>query len=227
MATTTKSTRATGRVTPPTLEALEERLLEQKIRFEKAKADITEIELAERADHERDRKAKGGYNRRLTITGPIGGEDVDVWISALEHWANRDPGEPIEIVIDSPGGDVLGGLALYDTILRLRRRGHKVTTRGRGLVASMAGILLQAGDERVMDANAQLMIHEISYGARGKSSEIADMVAFGKRLEDRLLGILADRAAMSKQAIARKWKKTDWWLSADEAAKLGFVDRVE
>lgn len=220
-------TRASGKANTPELDALEAKLLEQKIRFERAKADITEIELAERVDQERDRKAKGGYNRRLSITGVIDNRDVDVWIGALEHWASRDPGEPIEIVIDSPGGDVLAGLALFDQILRLRRQGHHITTRGRGMIASMATIIMQAGDERVLDANAQFMIHEISYGARGKSSEIADMVAFGKKLEDRLLGILAERSTMTKQAIARKWKKTDWWLSADEAAKLGFVDRVD
>jgi ATP-dependent Clp endopeptidase proteolytic subunit ClpP len=216
-----------GLADSPELEALKSSKLKMEIKQLTAAAQREELALAAELDVERDRQAKNGFNRRLVIADEIMPVTVAAYTGALDHWGVRDPGLPIEIVIDSPGGDVMGTLAIYDTILRLRRNGHNVVTRGRGLVASGASILLQAGSERVMDANAQLMIHEIAYGTRGKSSDIADMVALTKRLEDRLLGIYAERSTLSKLQIARKWKKTDWWLSADEAVQFGFADRVE
>lgn len=180
-------------------------------------------------DKEADRLAKPGSRtyRQLNIFAPIFGGNVDTWIDTLEHWERRDPGEPIVIRINSPGGDVLDGFALLDTILRLRRNGHHVTTHGLGMIASMATVLMQAGDERVLDKNAWFMIHEVSAGVRGKSSEMEDELKFVKKLQDRLLDILAERSTLTKAQIKRRWTKKDDWMSADEALKLGFVDRVE
>lgn len=180
-------------------------------------------------DKEADRLAKPGSRtyRQLNIFAPIVGSYVDSWIDMLEHWERRDPGEPITIRINSPGGSVLDGFALLDTILRLRRKGHKVTTHGLGMVASMATILMQAGDERVLDKNAWFMIHEVSAGTSGKASDMEDELRFVKKLQDRLLDILSERSTLSKTQIKRRWTKKDDWMSADEALALGFVDRVE
>ena len=180
-------------------------------------------------DKEADRLAKPGSReyRQLNIFAPIYGSNVDTWIDTLEHWERRDPGEPITIRINSPGGDVLDGFALLDTVLRLRRNGHHVTTHGLGMIASMATILMQAGDERILDKNAWFMIHEVGAGIRGKSSEMRDELKFIDKLEDRLLDILAERSTMTKRQIKTLWTRTDKWMSADEALKLGFVDRVE
>ena len=100
-------------------------------------------------------------------------------------------------------------------------------TRASGLVASMATIILQAGDERVADANAQLLIHELSGGAKGKISDILDDAEYSKKLNDRLMGILAERSTLSARQIYTRANRKEWWLDADEALKLGFVDRVE
>lgn len=150
-----------------------------------------------------------------------------MWLEILNHWERRDPGMPIEITINSPGGSVLDGLALYDAILRLRRKGHHVTTRGTGMIASMATILMQAGDERILDANSWFMIHEVSAGSRGTISEMEDQAAFVKRLNDRLHGILAERSTLTKRQILARTKKKADWMSAEEAVKLGFADKVE
>ena len=223
-------------VTTFDLRELRAELLKQQIRQTAADADAAEIELRSLRDKERDRLVMGGRTRRLVIDQPIGGGGggmfggenlVPKWIDALDHWGLRDPGEPVEIVIDSPGGSVFDGISLFDSILRLRRAGHHVTTRGRGMIASMAAVLLQSGDERTMDANAQLMIHEISFGAAGKMSKMEEDVAFGKKLEGRLLDILAERSKLTKAQIARKWKKTDWWMNAEEALAAGFIDVIE
>lgn len=208
---------------------LENAKLEHEILSEAAKAEGAQLELAKMHDLEADRLAKPGSRtyRQLNIFAPIVGNYVDTWIDALEHWERRDPGLPITIRINSPGGSVLDGFALLDTILRLRRKGHHITTHGIGMIASMATILMQAGDERVLDHNAWFMIHEVSAGAQGKASDMEDQIKFVNKLQDRLLEILSERSTLTKAQIKKRWKKTDDWMSAAEALKLGFVDRVE
>jgi len=203
--------------------------LEHEIVAEAAKAEAHELELAKLRDLEADRLAKPGSRtyRQLNIFAPIMDRYVDEWIDALEHWERRDPGEPIVIRINSPGGSVLDGFALFDTIMRLRRKGHHITTHGIGMIASMATIIMQAGDERVLDANSWFMIHEISAQTRGKASQMEDELKFVKRLQERALDIYAERSTLSKAQIKRRWTKTDDWMDAAEAVKLGFADRVE
>jgi len=190
---------------------------------------MMDIDLRESRDKEADRLARPGARdyRQLNINGPIYGAQVDEWIARLEHWERRDPGQPITIRINSPGGDVLDGFALFDTILRLRRKGHYVTTHGIGMIASMATVLMQAGDERILDANAWFMVHEISARSGGKTSDMEDELKFIRRLQDRILEIYTKRTKLNKAQISRRWKKTDDWMDAAEALELGFIDRVE
>jgi ATP-dependent Clp protease protease subunit len=202
-------------------------LLSAKLREQSAQAQLREIELERALDQEDDRKVKAGYIRHLNMNDIIMPPQTDAWIDMLEHWNRREPSKPITININSPGGSVLDGFAVYDTIARLQRGGTHVTVRGQGMVASMAAILLQVGDERVLDKSAFFMIHEISSGARGKLSELEDAQAFMKKLQDRALDILAEKSKLTKTQIARRWKRKDDYMTADEALKLGFVDRVE
>ena len=93
----------------------------------------------------------------------------------------------------------------------------------------MASVLLQAGDERIMDKRAKLLIHEGSTSLRGDmtAGEMEDVQFFGKVLRDDILDIYVERSKMTKRQIETKWKRRDWLLTADEALKYGFVDRVE
>lgn len=215
----------------PELVALQEELLTEKIRHERAQAEIAEIELAMKQDSERDRQVKHGKIRLLNINGPIGGSSADAWLDALQHWERRDPGEPIHVQIMSPGGSVTDGLAIYDTLMRLRRKGHYVTTHGSGLVASMATVLLQAGDERVLDSRAKMMLHEgsisLSGGVSLTAGEREDLESFSKLLMNDITEILTERSTLTKRQLQAKWRRKDWYVTASEALKLGFVDRVE
>lgn len=211
------------------LTELREELLVEEIRQTRAEAEKAEIELAIARDQERDRAVKAGNIRNLNIFDTVMPPMTDKWIDALEHWAKRDPGQAITININSPGGSVTDGLAVYDTIQRLRRQGHFVTTRGMGMVASMAGVLLQAGDDRILDKRAKLLIHEGSTTIKGTLTvgEQEDMKLFSDMLRGDILEIMADRSTLTKRQIQNKWKRRDWILNADEALKYGFVDRVE
>lgn len=147
-------------------------------------------------------------------------------MDALTQWFREDPDKPITIVFNSPGGDVIEGLALYDQIHMLRNEGAKVDTHTLGQAASMGGVLLQAGETRHMSPHAYMLIHEVSGGAIGNASELADQYEFITRLQDSLVHILAERSKLTPEEIQDKWKRKDWWLDAREALDLGFVDVI-
>lgn len=202
--------------------------LEEQTRKIKLEADYAHLTLLQAERQEKDRAAQPSLVREYHFFSSVNGMSVEACIDTLGHWARRDPGEDITLVINSPGGGVFDGLALFDFIQSLRRAGSKVITKSIGTAASMGGVLLQAGDERVMDKNALLLIHEVSAGGfGGKTSDVEDFQKLMQRLERRVLGILAERSTLTEAKIRARWKKTDWWLDADEALALGFVDRVE
>ena len=201
-----------------------------KLRAEIAKLDAETRSAeahADRSEYEkRERDAGADKNGIYHFHSAVTENSVDKAIKTLDVWSRRDPGCDLEIVLNSPGGSVIDGLALYDFILDLRGRGHHVTTKALGYAASMGGILLQAGDKRIVGRHAYVLIHEVSKGAIGSLTEIEESLEFGKRLQDRLLAILAERSTMTVAQIKRKWKKTDWWLDAEESTNLGFADEI-
>jgi ATP-dependent Clp endopeptidase proteolytic subunit ClpP len=153
---------------------------------------------------------------------------VKACIVELNKWHRTAPGCDIEIVFNSPGGDVLHGLALFDYIQTLRRSGHKVTTTALGMAASMAGILLQAGDVRVMSKESWLLIHEIAFGSQGKIGDVEDTVIWAKRIQQHVIDIFVSRSGGKLKAsyLRAHWSRKDWWLDSDEAMKLGLIDEI-
>lgn len=216
-----------------TLEELRDmraKMLGHSIRYEKARADIAEMEQAARFDQERDRLVKPGRERILPILDVIVPDTASDYINALTHWERRDPGESITVFINSPGGSVMDGFAIYDTLARMRRKGHHVTTHGSGMVASMAAVLLQAGDVRILDKRAKLLIHEGSahFGnERMSAGEMEDYRVLNDMLTEDIISVLTERSSMSSAELKRKWKRRDWYIGAEEALSLGFVDLVE
>jgi len=117
-------------------------------------------------------------------------------------------------------------MALFDHIVTMRANGWHVTTTARGYAASMAGILLQAGDVRTMGRQSYLLIHEVQAAAMGTMGEIEDEVEFLKKIQNRILSIFAERSRLTVPQLRRRWKRKNWWLDSDEALKLGIVDEV-
>jgi ATP-dependent Clp endopeptidase proteolytic subunit ClpP len=159
---------------------------------------------------------------------------VENCIGALSTWSRLDPGCEITIVFYSPGGSVTAGMALYDFIRDLQNHGHRIITKALGYAASMAGILLQVGDERVMGRESWLLIHQGSAGASGSMGEIEDTVDWFRRIDERILDIFYERAKQSNPAkplsratIKKRYERKDWWLDSAEALRHGFCDRVE
>ena len=205
-------------------------LYRAKTKTENVIRQIRELELEKALADAETRRVNSSAVRHLAINDAIVGQNTDLWILALQTWERRNPGEPITIDINSPGGSVTDGLSLFDQIRRMRRKGHHITTRGTGLVASMAAVLLQAGDVRIMDARAKLLVHEGSTSFGGGSLSVAeqdDYRAFSELLRVDILDILCERATITRKQMQARWRRKDWYLGAEEALSLGLCDAVE
>jgi ATP-dependent Clp endopeptidase proteolytic subunit ClpP len=208
---------------------LPENLTDQRQWAEVRKLQIDTERAAAELDAYRRREADTAAEegrRTYTFYARVEEESVRACMATLTSWSSRAPAAPLTIIFNSPGGAVHDGLALFDFLRHLRFTGHHLTTIALGRAASMGAVLLQAGDRRVIGSNAFVMLHEVSNGASGKVSEIEESVELSKRLQKRLLAILADRSTLTMQQIQRKWTRRDWWLDAEEAVLLGFADEM-
>src|SRR5438094_475446 len=196
----------------PPPEDLGDQRLWAEVRKLQLDTERTAIELDMLRRRETDAAADPDRARVYTFYASVEAESVRDCMAELGQWSRREPGEPIMIVFNSPGGSVLDGLALYDYLRQLRAAGHHVTTVALGRAASMGAVLLQAGDRRVIGENAFLLVHEVSHLSTGKVSEMEDGVEFTRRLQKRLLAILGQRSTLTPTQIARRWARKDWWL---------------
>lgn len=201
--------------------AAETKLFEVQTAVEEAKLSHINRELDQQS-------AKPEEARVFTFYGPILMETVSRCIYDLDSWSRRFPGQDITLIFNSPGGSVNDGFALFDFLLDLKSRGHRIIVKTIGMAASMGAILLQVADERVIGPHSFLMLHETAGGFEGvqRSSEIEDYTKLLSQFEAKGLDILAERSTLSRQQIKNRWKRKDCWLDAEEALKFGFVDRI-
>jgi ATP-dependent protease ClpP protease subunit len=149
-------------------------------------------------------------------------------ITTLTRWSRIDPGCAVTIIFTSPGGSVVDGLALFDFLMELREKGHYITAITRGYAASMAGILLQAADKRVIGKESWVLIHEISGGMMGSFGELEDRLKWIEKVQSRILDIFTARSEGKKtrDEFEAAWHRTDFWLDSDSALAWGVVDEV-
>lgn len=169
----------------------------------------------------------GWENQRIyNFIGAVNVVPVEEAIATLGQWQREDASKPITVILNTLGGEIISGLALFDYIQHLNETGTPVDIHGLGYAASMGAILLQAGRKRLIGKHSYLLIHEVSGVALGNMSEIEDQVEFTKGLQERALDILTEKSTMTRRQIQRHWKRKDWWLNASEAVELGFADGV-
>lgn len=196
------------------------------------------VSTARAEEAEAERLATNKYQRIFTFDGAVDDGSVKKTIDTLDVWHRTTPlDQSFTLRIYSPGGDVIAGMFLFDHIKALHRAGRTVDTEAEGYAASMGGILLQAGSTRRMGKEAYVLIHQISFGVRGKVGEVEDEMEFVKKMSDRVLDIFGARAAeakangtatdaLSRRQFAARWERKDWWLNSDECLKYGVVDEV-
>ena len=131
----------------------------------------------------------------------------------------------LEVEINSPGGDVMAGLGMYNMLRNHAAKGHKVTTRVSGVAASIASIIMLAGDNREMPSNAFAMVHAVKGGAWGTAEEIRDQAEVIDKVQASLRNIYVNRMGVD-EAKATEIMAKDTWLNADECLEMGFVTAV-
>lgn len=196
-----------------------------------AEAGVAQIILSNKQREEARELAQDRHNHVYVFDQAVGEKSVKECIQTLTVWARQDPACDIELQINSPGGSIFDGLALVDFIRSLQGKGHRVRTVALGMAASMGGVLLQVGDERVIGKNAMLLIHQGSLGAVGDYGQVEDRVKLMEHFHDRILDLFVERAKSinpktTKAFIQKRWNRTDWWIPAQEAIDLGFADTI-
>lgn len=169
------------------------------------------------------------YSRLLNERVIFLGEDVNehtanLVVAQLLHLAYTDPDKDIMLYINSPGGSVYDGLAIYDTIQYIK---PDVQTIGIGLQASMGAFLLSSGTKgkRVALPSSRIMIHQPSSGTQGKITDQEISLREGIYLKKKLNQILAKNTGQKLAKIERDADR-DYWMSADEAVDYGLIDKV-
>ncbi|MCX8510896.1 MAG: ATP-dependent Clp protease proteolytic subunit [Verrucomicrobiota bacterium] len=145
-------------------------------------------------------------------------------IAQLLFLQMEDPKKDIHIYINSPGGSVTAGLAIYDTMQFMT---CDVNTYCIGMAASMGAVLLAAGarGKRFALPNSDIMIHQVSGGASGTASDVERTVEYMFKLKKRLIRILADHTGKSEEQVKFDSDR-DYYMSAEEAKEYGLVDEV-
>ncbi len=163
-------------------------------------------------------------DRIIFIGTPIDDQVAAVVIAQLLFLQMQDPKKDINIYINSPGGSVTAGLAIYDTMQFVT---CDVNTYCIGIAASMGAVLLTAGTKgkRYALPNSHIMIHQVSGGAQGTASDVERTVEFMYRLKRKLNTILAQHTGKSVEQVALDSDR-DYYMTGDEAAAYGLVDKV-
>ncbi len=169
------------------------------------------------------------YSRLLKDRIIFLGEEVNettasLTVAQLLFLESEDPGKDIQLYINSPGGVVTAGLAIYDTMQYIK---CDVSTICIGMAASMGAFLLAGGTKgkRMALPNAEIMIHQPSGGAKGQATEIEIAAENILKTKKRLNQILADNTGKPYEVIAADTER-DHYLSAQEAKEYGLIDLV-
>jgi len=164
-------------------------------------------------------------NERIIMLG----SEIDDYVSnsivaQLLHLEQESSTHIIDIYINSPGGEITSGLAIYDTMQLIKA---PVRTICIGMAASMASVLLAAGapGKRHCLPNSQVMIHQPLGGARGQATDIEITAKFILRLKKRLNLIMAHHTSQKLSKINKDVER-DYWLTAEEAVEYGIVDSI-
>lgn len=147
-------------------------------------------------------------------------------IAVMLYLDSEDPGKPIYLYINSPGGSVTAGMAIYDTMQHIK---SEVVTICVGIAASMGAFLLAAGTKgkRLALPHSRIMIHQPLGGTQGRR-QATDIEIEAKeilRIRDQLNGIMADRTGQTVEKIEKDTDR-DYFMSAEEAKEYGLIDKV-
>jgi ATP-dependent Clp protease, protease subunit len=184
----------------------------------------TVIEQSGRGERAYDVYSRLLRERIVFLVGPVNDQTASLIVAQLLFLEAEDPTKDISFYINSPGGSVYDGMAIYDTMQFIR---PEVSTLCTGFAASMGTFLLNAGarGKRYALPNARIMIHQPSGGSQGSAADVAIQAREVLYLRERLNGITAERTGKSVEQIVRDTDR-DNFMSAEEARDYGLIDEV-
>ena len=182
------------------------------------------IEQTSRGERSYDIYSRLLKDRIIFLGEEINDAVASTVVAQLLFLESEDPGKDIHMYINSPGGSVTAGMAIYDTMNYVK---CDVSTTCIGMAASMGAFLLSSGakGKRYALPNAEVMIHQPLGGAQGQATEIQIAAEHILKTKKKLNQILADNAGKPVEAVEKDTDR-DNWLSADEAKEYGLIDEV-
>ena len=182
------------------------------------------VEQTNRGERSYDIFSRLLNDRIIILSEEVNDANASLVVAQLLYLEAQDPDKEIQFYINSPGGAVTAGMAIYDTMQYVK---CEVSTLCVGMAASMAAFLLAAGakGKRKCLPNAEIMIHQPSGGAKGQATDIAIVAEYILKIKDRLNRILAENTGKTVEEIKRDTER-DHWFTAEEAKAYGLVDQV-
>ena len=182
------------------------------------------IEQSSRGERSYDIFSRLLNDRIIILSDEVNDATASLVVAQLLYLEGQDPEKDISLYINSPGGSVTAGFAIYDTMQYIK---CDVSTICMGMAASMGAFLLSSGakGKRFALPNSEIMIHQPSGGAQGQATEIEITAKQILKIRERLNKILADNTGKPIDIIAKDTER-DNFMSADEALDYGLVDKI-
>ena len=182
------------------------------------------VEQTSRGERSYDIFSRLLNDRIIFLSEEVNDTTASLIVAQMLYLEAQDPDKDIQFYINSPGGSVTAGMAIYDTMQYIK---CDVATICVGMAASMGAFLLSAGTKgkRMALPNAEIMIHQPLGGAKGQASDIKIQADLILRTRDRLNGILAKNTGKSIEQVAKDTDR-DYFMTAEEALAYGLVDKV-
>ena len=182
------------------------------------------VEQSNRGERSYDIYSRLLEDRIIFLSGEIDDNTANLIVAQLIFLEGKDPDKDIMMYINSPGGSVVAGIAIYDTMNYIK---CDVNTICVGMAASMAAVLLSAGakGKRYALPNSEIMIHQPLGGAQGQASDIAIHAEHILKTKKRLNRILANNSGQPLEVIERDTDR-DNFLSSEQALKYGLIDKI-
>ena len=182
------------------------------------------VEQSSRGERSYDIYSRLLEDRIIFLSGEINDAMANTVVAQLIYLEAKDMNKDISLYINSPGGSVTAGLAIYDTMQYIR---CDVCTICVGLAASMGAFILSSGakGKRFALPNSEIMIHQPLGGAQGQASDIKIQAEHILKIKDKMNRILAENTGRSREEIERDTDR-DNYLSAEEAREYGLIDKV-
>ena len=182
------------------------------------------IEQSGRGERAYDIYSRLLKERVIFLVGPVNDQSANLIVAQMLFLESENPDKDISLYINSPGGSVSAGMAIYDTMQFIK---PDVSTLCTGLAASMGAFLLAAGakGKRFSLPNSRIMIHQPLGGAQGQATDIEIQAREILYLRDRLNHILAEKTGRTVEQIGKDTDR-DNFMSASEAAEYGMIDKV-